>query len=395
MKQEATKLSSVAVWPFLIGRNQTLDYRPILVPDFLKENSAVIQRAVKLDHHSNSKRSLRVCDDKHGSLIFNYRSIPARRNDEVLLDPSSRQIYRIEGFVFRGDHLNQEEIDGILSNDKLFSKAQLELDKAFKNFWKQTEPDKASLSEPIPSDTTCSRTEPAFAPVISPETKMNGGIDGSNWVSAVTKNRLVAALVLVSIMMLWPSFDNKINLVGAQTEQIDDQDLDYVSETFFDKAGSDGISQDFKSSWIVTLNTCAETKCPYTLVIFPVSKKDNQSLAPANIPDTAKLIHAQLIQAEKLKNYIAKSGPISVNYRDVESNRNTFKGMNILYAVIHKFDQSKSEQEGKWRLEFHDIRNKKIFNIDSATTPSGKLDEVKQSLTLASTELASRLQIDF
>jgi hypothetical protein len=95
-----------------------------------------------------------------------------------------------------------------------------------------------------------------------------------------------------------------------------------------------------------------------------------------------------------LKNYLDKSEPINVSYQDVESNRNTFKDMNILYAVVHKFDQSKSGQEGKWRLEFHDIRNKETFNLDSETTSTGNLDEVKQSLKSTSVEMASRLQID-
>jgi len=394
MKQEVSNLNRSEVWPFLIGRNQTLDYRPILVPDFLKENSTVIQRTAKLDHHSNSMRSLQVCDEKLGSLIFRYRSITAKRNDEVLLDASSRQIYRIEGFVFRGNHLDQNEIDEILCNDRLFSQAQLEVDKAFENFWNQTAPDKAALSEPIPSDICFSKPAPVVTPVVPIEIEMKGGIEESDQVSGITKNQLVAALVLVSILMLWFSVDNEIKLRGAENLKIDDQDLDYVSKTFFDKEGSDGISQDFKSSWVVTLNTCAETKCSYALVIFPASKKDNQSMAPLNISNTAKLIHAQLIQSENLKNYIDKSEPINVSHQDAESTRNTFKGMNILYAVIHKFDQSKSGQEGKWRLEFHDIRNKKIFSEDSETTPIGNLDEVKQSLKSTSSEMASRLHID-
>ena len=394
MKQEASKFSQLEVWPFLISRNQTLDYRPILVPDFLKENSTIIQRAAKLDHHSNSMRSIEVCDDKYGSLIFSYRSITAERNDEVLLDASSRQIYRIEGFVFRGNQLDQEEIDEILGNDKLFSQAKLEIDKAFENFWNQKAPNMARLSESIRSDIGCSKTEPVVAPVVPIEIITKAGFGESDQVSALSKTRLVAALVLVSIIMLWFSVDNKIKLIGAENVKIDDQDLDYVSETFFGKAGSGGISQDFKSSRIITLNTCAEKKCPYALVIFPASKKDNQSLAPLNISDTAKLIHAQLIQTDNLKNYLDKSEPINLGYQDVESNRNAFKDMNILYAVVHKFDQAKSGQEGKWRLEFHDIRNKKIFKVDAETTPIDNLNEVKQSLKSTSNAMASRLQID-
>ena len=394
MKQETSNSIRLELWPFLIGRNQTLDYRPILVPDFLEENSTVIQHAAKLDHHSNSVKSNQICNTEYGSLIFCYRSITAKRNDEVLLDASSRQIYRIEGFVFRKNHLDQEEIDEILCNNRLFSQAQLEIDKAFENFWSQTEPDKADLSEPISSAISFSKPAPCFTPAVPIEIETKTGIEDSDQVSAVTKNRFVAALVLVSIMMLWLSVDNEIKLIGAETVKIDDRDLDYVAETFFDKAGSDGISQDFKSSRIITLNTCAEKKCPDALIIFPASKKDNQPLAPLNISDTVKLIHAQLIQSESLKNYLDKSEPINVSYQDVESNRNTFKDMNILYAVVHKFDQSKSGQEGKWRLEFHDIRNKETFNLDSETTSTGNLDEVKQSLKSTSVEMASRLQID-
>ncbi len=394
MKHEAINFGKLEVWPFLIGRNQTLDYRPILVPDFLKDNSTIIQSTVKLDHHSSLMRSLQVCDDKLGSMIFSYRSITANRNDEILLDASSRQIYRIEGFVFRGIQLSQEEIDEILSNENLFSWAKLEIDKAFEDFWSQTEPSQACLSGSIPSNISFSKPKFSVTPIVPIEMKMEGGMEKSNPVSALAKKQLMAALVLVSIIVLWFSTDKDIKLVGAETIKIDDQDLDYVSEAFFTGESSGGTTQDFKSSRIITLNTCVETKCPYALVIFPASKKDNQSLAPLNISDTAKLIHAQFIKSENLKTHIDKSKIISMSYQDVESNRNTFKDMNILYAVVHKFDLAKSSQESRWRLEFHDIRSKRVFSEDSEITPSMNPEEVIHSLKSTSKEMVSRLQIE-
>lgn len=397
------------VWPFLIGRNQTLDYRPILVPDFLKENSAIIQRAAKLNHHSSSIKLLEVYDGKLGTLVFIYHSIKAMRDGEVLLDGYSREIFRIEGFVFKKNHLDQEEIDEILDNDKLFSAAKLEIDKAFDSFWKQTTPDKASLSEPIPSDIRVTELDPVGPPKLPVIDTNNGGNNDSNRFRlpidrfrSLIINRLVIVfnfipimVVLVSIMVLWFMVDSKIKLVGAETVTIDDQDLNYAFETFFEKEESDEISQTLKSSWIISLNPCAEIQCRYAMIVFPFNLNSTQSLKPINISNTAEVIHDQLVISENLKNCIANSEDVEMSYHGVESSRNIFKDMNILYAVVHKFDQEESGLKGKWRLEIHDIRGKKKFGEDSETIALGEVDIVRQSLISASTKLASRLQFNF
>ncbi len=134
---------SIKVWPFLISRNQSLDYRTIVAPDFIidaKNTNLLIQVADGDLTEENEALFRQVKSPKLGYLTVVFRVIKAKKKDieqepqnEVLKDPFGREIYFYEGIVIKGK-LNFSEVGEKIKNSHL-EQAHDYLKKHYKDFW--------------------------------------------------------------------------------------------------------------------------------------------------------------------------------------------------------------------------------------------------------------------
>jgi hypothetical protein len=155
---------SNAAWPFLITRNQTLDYRTLLAPQFLIDAGAtgvVIREADAGGDHPWPVSWRHVDDPKAGDLWLVFRSVAATaslvggEDGQPLRDRSGRRIYLIEGLVVEGRNPNREAAESHL--DRVHELAA----EAYRPFSESTDiryP--ATPSDPLPLPTT--RPRPAL-----------------------------------------------------------------------------------------------------------------------------------------------------------------------------------------------------------------------------------------
>ncbi|MCM0591430.1 MAG: hypothetical protein ACIWVG_10370 [Gloeotrichia echinulata HAB0833] len=134
---------SIKAWPFLISRNQSLDYRTIVAPDFIidaKNTYLLIQVADGDLTEENEALFRQVKSPKLGYLTVVFRVIKAKKKDieqepqnQVLKDPFGREIYFYEGIVIKGK-LNSSEVGNKIQNSHL-EQAHDYLKKHYKDFW--------------------------------------------------------------------------------------------------------------------------------------------------------------------------------------------------------------------------------------------------------------------
>lgn len=130
----------IKAWPFLVTRNQSIDYKTVVAPDFisLANIRSLLNKASDDNLCEPEKVYIRwIKGSKAGDFTIVFRVTKARKanigesgNDE-LKDPFGREIDVIEGLVFR------EQPDGILGKIKQthLQQARKELKEKYIEFW--------------------------------------------------------------------------------------------------------------------------------------------------------------------------------------------------------------------------------------------------------------------
>jgi len=106
-------VSTLEAWPFVVARNATLDWRPILAPPFLVDAGAdylLVTETADAGRDPTEPGQSVVESSKVGTITIAFRSVPAtsallgRTPAEPLLDRFGRPLHVVEGVVIRGDH---------------------------------------------------------------------------------------------------------------------------------------------------------------------------------------------------------------------------------------------------------------------------------------------------
>lgn len=128
------------VWPFLVSANNELDYREVVAPDFMcQENCTVVLRkaaGAKVTPQDTAYYR-KIINSKVGDLTLVFRGVKAVATeadiagDGILKDPWGREIYLIEGIVFKGN-ISQTNI---VVNSEDFDKVHSEVIKHYRQFW--------------------------------------------------------------------------------------------------------------------------------------------------------------------------------------------------------------------------------------------------------------------
>ncbi|MEM7553295.1 MAG: hypothetical protein AAF378_04210 [Cyanobacteria bacterium P01_A01_bin.84] len=141
----------IKAWPFLVTRNQSIDYKTVVAPDFisLANIRSLLNKASDDDLCEPGKVYLRwIKGSKVDNFTIIFRVCRARKIDvgesgnDILKDPFGREIYATKGFVF------QEHPSQILHKIKQvhLKQANNELIDKHREFWNQ---DKISDSNAI------------------------------------------------------------------------------------------------------------------------------------------------------------------------------------------------------------------------------------------------------
>jgi hypothetical protein len=104
-------MSEIQAWRFLVSRNQFLDYRTVVAPDFMCQANiaSLLAKAAEGDHTNDDSVYYReIHGSKAGDLTIIYQVIEAQARDVdpeidgALKDSFGREIYFLEGIVVKG-----------------------------------------------------------------------------------------------------------------------------------------------------------------------------------------------------------------------------------------------------------------------------------------------------
>lgn len=94
---------TLQAWPFLVSRNQTVDYQPVVAPRFMVDNGIAELLVSKTNGERTSEPiNLKVRQTKAGDLTLIYRITLARDGQTSYKDGFGRSIDWVEGVVLNG-----------------------------------------------------------------------------------------------------------------------------------------------------------------------------------------------------------------------------------------------------------------------------------------------------
>lgn len=143
-------MSKIQAWRFLVSRNQFLDYRTVVAPDFMCQINiaSLLAEAAEGDPISEDHAYYReIYGSKSGNLTIIYRVLEAQARyintdaEGVLKDSFGREILFIEGIVVKGIHASLP----ITLENLEFDHQQLVHD--YCDFWEWVSPQPAISSE--------------------------------------------------------------------------------------------------------------------------------------------------------------------------------------------------------------------------------------------------------
>jgi len=233
-------------WSFLVTRNQSIDYKTVVAPDFISQAKirSLLIKASEDDSSEEGKVLIRsIQGSEVGDLTIVFRVAKAKRryieesgNDDILKDPFGREIYVIDGLVFRE------------KSDKVFGKirqihlkqARKELKEQYSKFWNE---DKISDSHAI------DLRDDVSSPIIQLEELkpylMTTNSQLTNVVpktkSAINKVRLFSLLVIAIaiLLLLGLFFGNSIATYQKLTELQNCRYVIQVADINFDNKDKD------------------------------------------------------------------------------------------------------------------------------------------------------------
>lgn len=143
-------MNNTEAWRFLVSRNQYLDYRTVVAPDFMCEAkvSSILAKAAEGDLTEQKTALYReIHNSRVGNLTLVFRVIEATvsntgiEGNKVLKDSFGREIYLIEGIVLKG------LIPNIVVTQENIEDTHKQLVDYYREFWECTTPNSAIASE--------------------------------------------------------------------------------------------------------------------------------------------------------------------------------------------------------------------------------------------------------
>ncbi len=220
-------------WSFLVTRNQSIDYKTVVAPDFISQAKirSLLIKASEDDSSEEGKVLIRsIQGSEVGDLTIVFRVAKAKRryieesgNDDILKDPFGREIDVIDGLVFR------EKSDKVF--DKIrqihLNQARKELKEQYSKFWNE---DKISDSHAM------DLREDVSSPIIQLEELKPFLITTNSQLSEIVPNRksarnkvrLFPVIVIAIAIILLLGFSGYI--IGTSLKLTELQNCRYVTQ---------------------------------------------------------------------------------------------------------------------------------------------------------------------
>jgi len=140
---------AIQAYPFLVSRNRSLDYRTVVAPSFFINEGLASLLAKAAGGNLTSPghaiyREIQGTQLGDFTLVFhvieaNQKDIYPGRENEVLTDPFGREIFLIEGMVFK------ERSDKFVITQETFDFTHEQLLNSYRSFWEDTNLFEASV----------------------------------------------------------------------------------------------------------------------------------------------------------------------------------------------------------------------------------------------------------
>lgn len=129
-------------WPFMLTANRWLDYRIVLLPEFIK-NAAQLDALVSVANRCSEDEGpsdgfKRMDSPELGRLIVWYEKLVAKIDGKDLLDHVGRPIFRVQGIIFR-NYSNESDVAHLI-DPELAQRMRTKADVAFADFGKSRSP---------------------------------------------------------------------------------------------------------------------------------------------------------------------------------------------------------------------------------------------------------------
>jgi hypothetical protein len=149
-------------WPFLISRNQTVDYTTVVLPSFMDlDANAWLVRSVDSEG-GDAIRSSCVEDLRTGPLFLLYRVTTAKEGDVVYRDGAMRPILWVEGVALRGARVQ------VADEQRVIESAHHAVAEHFRAFWDGARGPKRSAPFDIELKGDTNAREPQRSPAPPP-----------------------------------------------------------------------------------------------------------------------------------------------------------------------------------------------------------------------------------
>lgn len=145
-------MKSIQAWGFLVSRNQYLDYRTVVAPNFMCQAgaSSILAKVVEGDLTEKGFALYReIYNSKVGNFTLVFRVVEATAEDTgiavngILKDSFGREIYLIEGIVLK------EIMPNVVVTQENIEEIHKQLVENYREFWDCTTPNSAITSEPF------------------------------------------------------------------------------------------------------------------------------------------------------------------------------------------------------------------------------------------------------
>ncbi|BAY09902.1 hypothetical protein [Calothrix sp. NIES-2098] len=299
-------------WPFLISRNQSVDYNTVVAPDFITQAKirSLLLKVSDDELAEDGEVSIRwVHGSPVGDFTVVFRVSQAKKRDigksenDILRDPFGREIYLIEGLVFLE---TPDELHGKIKQIHL-DLAHRELKEKYKEFWNEnkiSDSNNIDVREDVSSPVIKLKKLEPFS--ITSRRQLPVAVQHRTRTSnSAIKNRVSLSTILVTTLtvlfllgIFWKIFGGDQIISGQRLEEI--KNCSYITQNVqitFDNNQRDGSRplQDLKKkhpeAWIF-LEGSLNVKLPDEIKKLVIENKKRQK--SGNDKQTITLVDEKL-----------------------------------------------------------------------------------------------------
>lgn len=373
-------------WPFLISRNQTLDYRVVVAPRFMSKNTCVLQQHTCMELEKNIFHVTVLNDPDAGNLTFIYRIIEAAGDTGKLYDEYYRPILCIEGVVLTGSKPD------LVPNANLFDAIHVELQQCFQNFFQLTTP-----------------TQPEYSQYLSVESDIGAGLPGPGPTKTIPPcstsrkiNLPVAAtffsifVVAILIVIGYYLDSSNIHINADESSVVTDNSVANINKVLSENFKRIDLQKALARSVYIQFDLCDKKICRKRILILPtVSEGENIRKAFLN-QKIAEFVSLEILRSDGMKTIDQKFQVYyspTINKEGIEDIGSLLRRNGMQYIVFSSLRSNGDDKTGDLKLHMHDLSNEKAYTEHTEIDDTKSIRVVLDAANLIARNMAGRIQV--